>query len=218
MAEEQSNTDRKNGLTQVQSYGAESSFEGITRGESSDALRQTPSLESNDDAAQCRVYKVRYFGLLQLALLNIIVSWDWLTFAPVSTTTSQFFQVSVSDVNWLSTAFLFAFVVATPVVMLTLNRGGPKPAIVAASALLLVGNWIRYGGVKAGDHGSFGVVMFGQIIIGLAQPFVLTAPTRYSDLWFTESGRIAATGVATLANPLGGAVCIHVSQPMCLAH
>jgi sugar phosphate permease len=48
--------------------------------------------------------------------------------------------------------------------------------------------------------------MFGQILIGLAQPFVLSAPTRYSDLWFTNRGRVAATAVMSLANPFGGAL------------
>jgi MFS transporter, FLVCR family, MFS-domain-containing protein 7 len=48
--------------------------------------------------------------------------------------------------------------------------------------------------------------MFGQTLVGLAQPFVLSAPTRYSDLWFSERGRVSATAVASLANPLGGAL------------
>ena len=48
--------------------------------------------------------------------------------------------------------------------------------------------------------------MFGQALIGLAQPFVLSAPTRYSDLWFTPQGRVTATAIASLANPFGGAV------------
>jgi len=91
---------------------------------------------------------------------------------------------------------------------------GPKPAILTASGLILVGNWIRYGGARSN---TFGVVMFGQILIGLAQPFVLAAPTRYSDLWFTDRGRISATAVASLANPLGGAVCSsHGSATGCL--
>ncbi len=33
-------------------------------------------------------------------------------------------------------------------------------------------------------------VMFGQILTGLAQAFVLSAPTRYSDLWFTNRGGV----------------------------
>jgi hypothetical protein len=48
--------------------------------------------------------------------------------------------------------------------------------------------------------------MFGQILIGLAQPFCLCAPTRYSDLWFSDRGRISATALASLANPLGAAL------------
>ncbi|KZF24860.1 MFS general substrate transporter [Xylona heveae TC161] len=152
-----------------------------------------------------RVYRRRWFGLAQLVLLNIIVSWNWLTFSPVSTTSAQFFGVSESAINWLSTAFLFAFCVVSPVVIWTLNKGGPKPAIVTSSIFVLAGNWIRYGGTRASPP-RFGVVMFGQVLIGLAQPFVLAAPTRYSDLWFTDRGRISATAIASLANPFGGAL------------
>ncbi|RDL39460.1 uncharacterized protein BP5553_03800 [Venustampulla echinocandica] len=153
-----------------------------------------------------KVYKRRWFGLVQLVLLNIIVSWDWLTFSASSNTAAQYYEVSESAVNWLSTAFLFAFVVAAPLTIYTLHRGGPKHSIVTASVLLLLGNWIRYGSTKAGTHGSFGGVLFGQILTGLAQPFVLSAPTRYSDLWFTNRGRVAATAVMSLANPFGGAL------------
>ncbi|KAI9877164.1 MAG: hypothetical protein M1830_004646 [Pleopsidium flavum] len=153
-----------------------------------------------------RVYKRRWFGLIQLVLLNIVVSWDWLSFSAVSTTSAQYFDVSASAVNWLSTSFLFSFCAVSPLVIWTLNKGGPKPAIIAASLLILTGNWIRYAGTRASTTHSFGVVMFGQILIGLAQPFVLSAPTRYSDLWFTSRGRVSATALASLANPFGGAL------------
>ncbi|KAF7921255.1 uncharacterized protein EAE98_008681 [Botrytis deweyae] len=158
------------------------------------------------NAGNFRVYKRRWFGLVQLVLLNIIVSWDWLTFSASSTTVSQYYDVSESAINWLSTAFLFAFVLASPFVIYVLHHGGPKPAIVISSVLLLLGNWIRYGATRSGPHGNFGGVMFGQILTGTAQPFVLAAPTRYSDLWFTNQGRVAATAVMSLANPFGGAL------------
>lgn len=83
---------------------------------------------------------------------------------------------------------------------------GPKISIITASVLVLAGNWIRYGGVRSSGSGNFGVVMFGQILTGLAQPFVLSAPTRYSDLWFTNRGRVAATALTSLANPFGAAL------------
>lgn len=166
-------------------------------------LGREPSLSSDPLTTTYRVYKRRFFGLAQLVLLNIVVSWDWLSFSPVSETAAEYLETTETAINWLSTSFLFAFCVAAPFTIYTLNRAGPKGAIIVASALLLVGNWIRYGGTRAG---SFGAVMLGQILVGLAQPFVLSAPTRYSDLWFSEKGRVSATAVASLANPFGGAL------------
>ncbi|EAW10576.1 putative cell surface receptor/MFS transporter (FLVCR) [Aspergillus clavatus NRRL 1] len=163
------------------------------------------SPDGSSSEVMYKVYKRRFWGLGQLVLLNIIVSWDWLTFSSISTTASQHFGVSESAINWMSTGYLFAFCVASPVVILTLNKGGPKPAIIITSSLLLAGNWIRYAGTRA-RGGIFGLAMFGQILMGLAQPFCLSAPTRYSDLWFSDRGRISATAMGTLANPLGAAL------------
>ncbi|KAL2819459.1 major facilitator superfamily domain-containing protein [Aspergillus granulosus] len=165
----------------------------------------TTAIELPPSGPGYRVYKRRFWGLAQLVVLNVVVSWDWLTFSAVSTTAADYYNVSESTINWLSTGYLFAFCVASPAVIFTLNKGGPKPAIIVTSTLLLVGNWIRYAGAKA-NGGIFGVTMFGQILIGLAQPFCLSAPTRYSDIWFTDHGRTSATAVATLANPLGAAL------------
>ncbi|KAG2162155.1 hypothetical protein VTO58DRAFT_106371 [Aureobasidium pullulans] len=170
-----------------------------------DDLELTDSEARRNSIVHYRVYKRRFFGLVQLVLLNIIVSWDWLTFSAVSSTASEYFDVSQSAINWLSTGFLFAFVAVTPLTIWALHRG-PKTSIVISALLIFVGNWIRYAGTRAGSHGHFGIVIFGQIIIGFAQPFVLAAPTRYSDLWFTDKGRVTATAVASLANPLGGAL------------
>ncbi|KAH8836874.1 hypothetical protein MCOR27_008965 [Pyricularia oryzae] len=151
-----------------------------------------------------KVYKRRWFGVIQLTLLNIITSWDWLTFAPVPASSAAYFQVTESEINWYSTATLLCIAASAPVVIYTL-RHGPKPAIFAASALVLAGNWIRYGGSRA-SSGSYGIVMFGQILIAIAQALVLASPARYSDLWFTDRGRVAATAVMSLANAFGAAL------------
>ncbi|TKA34097.1 hypothetical protein B0A50_00077 [Salinomyces thailandicus] len=150
-----------------------------------------------------RTHRRRWIGLAQLVLLNIIVSWDWLTFAAVSSTSAKYFGVTEGSINWLSTGFLFAFVPVSPLVIWTLNKYGPKQSILVSSALVLAGNWVRYAGTRSN---YFGVVVFGQILIGFAQPFVLAAPTRYSNLWFSDKGRVSATAIASLANPFGAAL------------
>ena len=55
-------------------------------------------------------------------------------------------------------------------------------------------------------HGTFSLVMLGQILLGFAQSFVLNAPTYYSDLWFASNARVSATALASLANPFGAAI------------
>lgn len=102
---------------------------------------------------------------------------------------------------------MLAFPFVAPLTLSILHRG-PKPSIMASAALVLVGNWVRFAGSYKvePEGGNFGVVMFGQVLTGLAQSFALAAPTRYSDLWFTTRGRVAATAVMSLANPLGGAI------------
>lgn len=166
-------------------------------------MEHRPSRQIDRGQSTYRVYKRRFFGLFQLVLLNIIVSWDWLSYSPVSKTSAEHFKTSETAINWLSTSFLFAFCVAAPFTLYILKKAGPKAAIIVASCLLLAGNWIRYGGTRAGN---FGATMVGQILLGLAQPFLLSVPTRYSDLWFSEKGRVSATAVASLANPFGGAL------------
>ncbi|KAI1177964.1 major facilitator superfamily domain-containing protein [Nemania sp. FL0916] len=164
------------------------------------------NIDSNEgQAGVYRVYKRRWFGLVQLTLLNIAVSWDWLTFSPVSQYAAAYYGRSESDINWFSTAFLFAFVAIAPLTIYMLHWG-PKPSIVTAAVLTILSNVVRVAGSHSRSGGNYGVVMFGQILVGLAQPFVLSAPTRYSDLWFTNHGRVAATALASLANPFGAAL------------
>lgn len=129
----------------------------------------------------------------------------WLTYSPVINTAATFFSTTSSTVNWLSTVFLFAFVVASPATIYALRSGGPRLAFLSSSVLMLVGNWVRYAGTRCSPP-SFPLVMTGQILIGLAQPFILAAPTHFSNLWFSPQGRCSATAVASLANPFGGAL------------
>ncbi|KAK7398662.1 hypothetical protein QQX98_011966 [Neonectria punicea] len=156
-------------------------------------------------STEYRTYKRRWFGLAQLTLMNVIVSWDWMTFAPVASHAASYYDVNESTINWISTAFFLAFVAVFPISIAILHRG-PKLAFMTAAVLILIGNWIRYAGATRKSGGNVAHAMAGEIVIGFAQPFILAAPTRYSDLWFTNRGRVAATALTSLANPFGAAL------------
>ncbi|KAK9380909.1 major facilitator superfamily domain-containing protein [Kockiozyma suomiensis] len=165
-------------------------------------------VEEFSQAPVYRSYKRRWYGLVALMLLNIVASWAWLTFAPISSNVADFYNLnSESPVNWLSTVILFTYPIGSVPCAYTLHRRGVKAAMAVSAILLIVGSWIRVAGVKCNDgKGSFGVLMFGQIIIGLGQPFSLNAPSYYTDMWFTSKSRVSANALASLSNPLGGAI------------
>ncbi|ETN43374.1 uncharacterized protein HMPREF1541_02533 [Cyphellophora europaea CBS 101466] len=166
-------------------------------------LNRSLSRITTASTVEYKLYKRRFIGLAQLALLNIVISWDWITFAPVSDSAAQYFGTSETNINWASTGFLFAFIVSTPFTFWSLHHHGPRLAILFSAALTLAGNGVKYGGTASNN---FAVMLVGQMIIGLAQPFALSSATSYSNLWFSPAGRTAATALISLANPFGAAI------------
>ncbi|KAK6541315.1 hypothetical protein TWF694_008661 [Orbilia ellipsospora] len=156
-----------------------------------------------------RVYRRRWIGLVTLMLMNIMISWGWITFAPVSTSTQVFFRLGhISSVNWLSTVVFLAYIFISPLVIYTLSNFGVRFALFFAAGFSIIGVWLRFIGARVNhsDGGHFPVVMLGQIFIGFGQPFVLSAPAYFSDLWFTSKGRVTANALISLSNPLGAAL------------
>ncbi|CAN6622509.1 hypothetical protein TRVA0_009S00452 [Trichomonascus vanleenenianus] len=154
--------------------------------------------------AQYRTYKRRWYGILSLALMNIVNSWGWLSFAAISNYTADHFNLaSESPVNWLSTVILFSYIVISPLVWWVIAKKNIRWALIICGVLSIIGNWLRYAGTA---KKLFGLTMFGQILIGFSQPFALSSVTHYTDLWFTSRSRVSANAIASLANPLGGAI------------
>ncbi|KAK6332705.1 hypothetical protein TWF696_002730 [Orbilia brochopaga] len=166
-------------------------------------------LATFEQAPAYRIYRRRWLGLITLMLMNIMISWGWIAFAPVSESTRLFFRLEhVSSVNWLSTVILLSYICISPLAIYSLNRFGVRAALIFAAGFSVAGVWLRYVGarVNSSNGGHFVVVMLGQILIGFGQPFVLGAPAFYSDLWFTSKGRVTANALISLSNPLGAAL------------
>lgn len=159
---------------------------------------------SQNQQPKYKSYKRRWIGILGLSLFNILTSWGWLSFSAISSQTAELFGLSSeAPVNWLSTVILFSYIVASPIVSYVLHRWNVKVAMFICALLCITGNWLRYAGTVTQ---KFGLVMFGQILIGFAQPFALNSPTYYTDLWFTSKSRVSANAIASISNPFGGAI------------
>ena len=126
-----------------------------------------------------KTYKRRYFGLLEVALLNMITAWHWTHSAPVVGLVMERFDASIEAVTGFSTAFLFACFLGNCPAAIALRRG-PKCSMVCCVTIVLAGAWLKYGGTKIGN---FGLAMFGQVLCGFSQPFVLNLPVVYAEHW-----------------------------------
>jgi predicted MFS family arabinose efflux permease len=94
----------------------------------------------------------------------------WLTYAPVTTAAAEHYDVSVTAIGWLANVFPLLYVVLAIPAGLALDRR-PGVALGWGVALTAVGGVVRL----VGD--SFGWALAGQLLVAVAQPFVLNAIT-----------------------------------------
>lgn len=94
----------------------------------------------------------------------------WLTYAPVTTAAAAHYGVSVTAVGWLANVFPLLYVVLAVPAGLALDRW-PTAALSAGAGLTAVGGIVRLGG------DTFGWALAGQLLVAVAQPFVLNAIT-----------------------------------------
>jgi predicted MFS family arabinose efflux permease len=94
----------------------------------------------------------------------------WLTYAPVTTATAEHYGVSVGAVGWLANVFPLLYVVLAVPAGLALDRS-PRSALGFGAVLTALGGLVRL----TGD--GFGWALAGQLLVAVAQPFVLNAIT-----------------------------------------
>jgi predicted MFS family arabinose efflux permease len=94
----------------------------------------------------------------------------WLTYAPVTTAAAHHYGVSVSAVGWLANVFPLLYVVLAVPAGLALDRS-PRSALALGAVLTALGGLVRLTG------GGFGWALAGQLLVAVAQPFVLNAIT-----------------------------------------
>jgi predicted MFS family arabinose efflux permease len=94
----------------------------------------------------------------------------WLTYAPITTASARHYGVSVMAIGWLANVFPLLYVVLAVPAGLALDRR-PASALGLGAALTATGGVVRLGG------DTFGWALAGQLLVAVAQPFVLNAIT-----------------------------------------
>jgi MFS family permease len=159
----------------------------------------------------------RWVVLAALMMITLMSQIQWLSHAPVARAADTFYKghfnpSSFFNVDFLANSYMiFYLVVSIPASYFT-ARYGIKKGITAGAVLSIAG-----GVLKAAAGPSFIIVISGQILLAIGQPFVINSSTALSAQWFPVRERALATGFATLAQYIGILIAMLVT-PMLIVH
>jgi predicted MFS family arabinose efflux permease len=130
----------------------------------------------------------------------------WLTYAPVTDSAAEHYGVSVTAIGWLANVFPLLYVLLAVPAGLALDRS-PRSWLASGAVLTAVGGLVRLGG------DSFGWALAGQLLVALAQPFVLNAITGVVAA-LPERARPSGIAVGTAGLFLGMVVALGLGSAL----
>ena len=154
-----------------------------------DALTNSPptlidsQLDQNKPSRKWRV-------IAGFSLLLGVNQFLWLTFATIIISTKQHFGVSEFLANLLTLMFPIVFVMLAIHSGKVLDNVGYKKVVGYAAILMLIGTIIRWLGVN-----NYWVVLAGQLLIAIAQPYITNAINLVTTDWFDKSQLATVTGI-----------------------
>jgi predicted MFS family arabinose efflux permease len=132
----------------------------------------------------------------------------WLNFAPLLGTVQARYGVSESTAGLLVMVFPLLYVVlSVPAGALT-DRRGYRFAVGLGGWLMAVGAVIRIADL------SFWALLAGQVLIAIAQPFIVNGISKLVTEWFPPEQGAIATGIGTLGMFAGMAVGMAATPPL----
>jgi MFS family permease len=152
---------------------------------------------------QIKLSKYRWVVLGGLMMITLMVQVQWLTHAPIARAADVYYRgrfnpQSFFNIDFLASSYMIIYLVVSIPASYIIDTYGIVKGIRAGVILAVAGATLK--GVSGN---SFNMVLTGQIILAVSQPFVINASTAVAARWFPVKERAIATGLATLAQYLG---------------
>jgi FLVCR family MFS transporter 7 len=130
--------------------------------------------------------------------LTVVIEIQWLTFAPIAREARIAYGVSAFWIDFLSIVYMGLTMLLCLPASYFIDRVGIRVGIGLGAVLTGV-----FGLAKGLFSESYAMVLAAQILLGLAQPFIINAVTAVAANWFPEEERATAVGIGTLAQFVG---------------
>ena len=139
--------------------------------------------------------------LFSFALAVAAPSYVMLTFAVFSTTCAKAYSVSDEVVSCCVIVFLAGAVFLNMFSSPALERFGMARTFKVCAVFIILGAWIRY--FALAWAGNFHLLLIGQTLPAIAQPFLLNGVSKVATQWFGDNERNVATAIGGLADQVG---------------
>ena len=145
----------------------------------------------------------RWVVLLALMAVTAVVELQWLAHAAVARAAAAFYAGqfdpdSLVNIDFLALSYMLIYLIVSIPASYVIDTRGIKTGLGIGCVLTAVFSLIKGFGAQ-----SFLTVVFAQIGLAVAQPFILNAVTALSARWFPLEERGTAAGLAILAQYLG---------------
>ncbi|MHA1669519.1 MAG: MFS transporter [Promethearchaeota archaeon] len=140
----------------------------------------------------------RWIILIVFMLVNISSQILWISYGPITSRAVVYYDVSESEILFLSTIFMIIYIPVTFITSWFINKYGFKIGVGLGAVINGVFGFLRF---FAGPN--YYLILFFHIMIAISQPFFLNSVTLLSASWFPESERTTATGLSVISQLLG---------------
>ena len=150
-----------------------------------------------------KVYPYRWVILLAFMLISAVVQIQWLAHAAVARPAEVFYEgqfepSSFFNIDFLAMVYMLVYLVMSFPASYMIDTYGIRVGISIGAVLAGVAGLMK--GLFAD---SFTAVVFAQVGLAIAQPFILNAVTAVSVRWFPLRERGMAAGFSALAQYIG---------------
>jgi MFS family permease len=160
-----------------------------------------------------KLSKYRWVVLSALMMITLMSQVQWLTHAPIERAAEVYYHgkfnpLSFFNIDFLASSYMIFYLIMAIPASYFIDTYGIVKGVGTGAVLMVAG-----AALKGFSGNSFGLVLAGQIIMAISQPFVINASTAMAAKWFPVKERAIATGLATLAQYIGIMIAM-IATPM----
>ena len=172
----------------------------------------------NEDNPLKQTYKPhawRWYILATTSLFSFSHGINWLTYSAVFRYASDYYNVTAIEINYISIVFSVGAVLGAPFGMFVMDTFSLREALWLGTILNFLGTAMRVLSAylpATVPYLGYGVAMFGQFIIALAQPYGLYAPAKVAYVWFPDNERVLANSITSMSGMMGNGASMLLSS------